>query len=199
MPSLRSLRRALPRRRKPAPVLEIVPAGTVEDGLLRTLGVDVQARTELQWHVGPAIPLADEWRDPATGLYRSVHLMHALIASTAATKRGSPRRWRLAIADAGFCAAAVGPIFGEAEVRGCCAVVGLAPLRRGSGADGGVLRDRLLTEALHELGHLAGAEHCGRASCVMYPSLHIADTDRKGATFCAACAPNLERFGGKKN
>lgn len=188
----------MPRRRTPPPVLEVVPAGPVEDGLLRMLGADVQAALGLQWWMGDPVPLHDEWIDAESGLYRSVHLMHALIASDEGAGDGPAPRWRLAIADAGFCAAEVGPIFGEAEVEGCCAVVGLAPLRAGSGADGEVLRGRLLTEALHELGHLAGMEHCGRASCVMYPSLHIADSDRKGPSFCARCAVPLKSLGIRK-
>jgi archaemetzincin len=186
------------RRRKPPPVLELIPAGPVDDGLLRTLGADVQAALGLQWRMGDEVPLLDEWMDARTGLYRSVFLMHALMESGDTAGGKPPSRWRLAIADAGFCAAEVGPIFGEAEVQGCCAVVGLAPLRAGSGADAEVLRDRLLTEALHELGHLAGAEHCGRASCVMYPSRHIADSDRKGPSFCAGCAVPLKRLGIRK-
>jgi archaemetzincin len=185
------------RRRTPPPALHLVPAGTVEHGLLRTLGADLQAHLGLQWRIGERVDLADGWMDPETGLYRSVFLMHALIED-AAEGEGGPC-WRLAIADAGFCAAGTGPVFGEAEVDGCCAVVGLAPLRRGSGADGDVLRGRLLTEALHELGHLAGAEHCRRASCVMYPSLHIADTDRKGPGFCADHAQVLKRLGIRKS
>lgn len=186
------------RRRTPPPVLDLVSAGALDDGLLRTLGADLGAHLGLQWRVGEPVELRDEWRDGETGLYRSVFLMHALIASADAADRRRAPRWTLAIADAGFCAAEVGPVFGEAEADGCCAVVGLAPLRRGSGADADVLRGRLLTEALHELGHLAGAEHCGRASCVMYPSLHIADTDRKGPGFCADHARALKRLGIRK-
>ncbi len=198
MLNLGPLRRAFPRRRKPPPVLEIVPAGAVDGALLRTLGADLQAALGLQWHVAPAVPLHDAWMDPATRLYRSVHLMHALIDRRGRIRRRDARRWTLAIADAGFCAEGVGPVYGEAALEGCCCVVGLAPLRGGSGADPDVLRARLLTEALHELGHLAGAEHCRRASCVMYPSLHIADTDLKGATFCAGCTQALERLGIRK-
>jgi archaemetzincin len=186
------------RRRKPPLVVEIVPAGEVDDGLLRTLGADLQAAAGLQWMLGDPHPLDDGWVDPETGLYRSVYLMHELIASARAGARAEGRRWRLAIADAGFCAAGVGPVYGEAAMGGTCAVVGLAPLRRGSGADGDVLRARLLTEALHELGHLAGMEHCRRASCVMYASLHIADTDQKGACFCADCAAVIKRLGLRK-
>ncbi|HEX6039805.1 hypothetical protein [Longimicrobium sp.] len=186
------------RRRTPPPVLEIVPAGEVDDALLHTLGDDVRAALGLQWRMGERTPLRDEWMDPRTGLYRSVHLMHALIGSAGAEKRGQAPRWRLAIADAGFCAAEAGPIFGEAEVEGCCAAVGVAPLRAGSGADADVLRARVLTVALHELGHLAGAAHCGRASCVMYPSRHIADTDHRGARFCPVCVDALKTLGIRK-
>jgi archaemetzincin len=183
--------------RKPPPVLEIVPAGQVEGGLLHALGADLEA-LGMQWRPGEPLPLCDAWMDPETGLYRSVFLMHALIARRDGAGKREAARWTLAIADAGFCAAEVGPVFGEAEMEGCCCVIGIAPLRRGSGADADVLRARLLTEALHELGHLAGAEHCRRASCVMYPSLRIADTDLKGATFCASCAPALKRLGIRK-
>ncbi|HST59088.1 MAG TPA: matrixin family metalloprotease, partial [Longimicrobium sp.] len=196
--NLGPLRRALPRRRKPPPLLEIVPAGAVDGALLRTLGADLEAALGLQWHVAPAVPLDEAWRDPATGLYRSIYLMHALIDRRGPVRRRDVPRWTLAIADAGLCAAGVGRVFGEAELNGCCCVVGLAPLRSGSGADSDVLRARLLTEALHELGHLAGMEHCRRTSCVMYPSLHIADTDLKGAAFCAVCTPALKRLGIRK-
>jgi archaemetzincin len=189
----------MPRRRRTPPILELIPAGEVDGGLLRTLGADLEAALGLQWRMADPVPLRGEWMDAETGLYRSVFLMHALMASDGAGERGGAPRWRLAIADAGFCAAEVGPVFGEAEVRGCRAVVGLAPLRAGSGADASILRGRLLTEALHELGHLAGAEHCGRASCVMYPSLHIADSDHKGASFCADCREALKRLGIRKS
>ena len=180
------------RRSKRPPVVELIPCGDVDPALMQALGEDLSGRMGVQWRMGDPMPLRDEWRDAETGLYRSVHLMHALIDSAGAGDGRRGRRWRLAISDAGFCAAGVGPVFGEAEVAGCCAVVGLAPLRRGSGADPEVLRARLLTEALHELGHVAGAEHCRRASCVMYASLDIADTDRKGASFCPDCAPALK-------
>jgi archaemetzincin len=185
------------RRRTTPPVLELVAAGRVDDALLPMLGAELQARTGLQWRVGEAVPLRDEWRDPRTGLVRSIHLMHALMDAAEEDEDG--RRWTLAIAEEGFCAEGVGPILGEAAVDGCCATIGVAPLRRGSGADADVFRARMVTEALHELGHLAGAEHCGRASCVMYPSLDIADTDLKGDRFCVTCASVLEKRGIRKS
>lgn len=163
-------------------------------GLLRNLADDLRARAGMQCVFGRAMALADPWHDVESHLYRSGDIMQALIASHDA----GARSWKLAIADAGLCAEGVGPVFGEAAMGGCCAVIGLLPLRHGSGADADVLRGRLLTEALHERAHLDGADHCGRASCVMYPSLHIADTDRKAAGFCDDCRRALKWRGLRK-
>ena len=189
----------MPRRRRNVPSeIELVAAGEVAPALIHALGADLERSAGMQWRLGEPMPLREEWRDAESGLYRSVHLMHALIARRGAEDGDGAPRWTLAIADAGFCAAEVGPVFGEAEMEGCCAAVGLQPLRRGSGADAEVLRGRLLSVALHELGHLGGADHCRRASCVMYPSAHIADTDRKGTRFCQECAQALKRLGIRK-
>jgi archaemetzincin len=192
---LQRLRRALPRRRHGLRPVELVPAGAVDAALLRALGEDLSEALGVQWCVGDALPLREEWRETEDGLYRSIHLIHALMDHAEEEDTRRTRRWRLAIADAGLCAEGIGPVFGEAAMEGCCAVIGLAPLRAGSGADAGVLRDRMLTEAVHELGHLAGVRHCGRASCVMYPSRHIADTDTKERTFCTECRRSLKLRG----
>ncbi|MBW3569732.1 MAG: hypothetical protein KY467_01385 [Gemmatimonadetes bacterium] len=170
----------------------------MDRALLDALGRDLQGELGVQWWVGDALPLRDEWRETESGLYRSIHLIHALMERAQGGEGNARRTWRLAIADAGLCAEGVGEVFGEAAMEGCCAVVGIQPLRGGSGADGQVLRARLLTQAVHELGHLAGAGHCRRASCVMYPSRHIADSDHKGHTFCAECRDALKLRGVQK-
>ena len=57
-----------------------------------------------------------------------------------------------------------------------------------------VFRRRVLVEAVHELGHALGLEHCDYPACVMYFSNWIGDTDRKGPGFCFQCARRLERL-----
>jgi archaemetzincin len=193
--SIKLRRRIVPRRRRKLRPIELIAAGGVDRALLDELGEALRAELGMQWSIGDALSLREEWRETESGLYRSIHLMHALMDRVEGGEETPRRTWRLAIADAGLCAEGVGEVLGEAAVEGCCAVVGLAPLRAGSGADGQVLRSRLLTEAVHEIGHLAGAAHCRRASCVMYPSLHIADSDRKGHTFCAECRRTLNLRG----
>jgi archaemetzincin len=47
---------------------------------------------------------------------------------------------------------------------------------------------RVLTEAVHELGHTYGCMHCSNPKCVMFFSNSLQDTDRKGPDFCSQCA-----------
>jgi archaemetzincin len=73
---------------------------------------------------------------------------------------------------------------GMAELGGKVAVVSLARLQSG---DRTKLVFRTVKEAVHELGHVIGLEHCPNSGCVMYQSRSIADSDVKAAAFCAKC------------
>lgn len=76
-------------------------------------------------------------------------------------------------------------VFGVAEPGGKAAVISLYRLRLG--ADEAVFRERVVKEAVHELGHTFGLSHCPDPGCVMRFSNSLEDTDRKGKLFCARC------------
>ncbi|MGA7159778.1 MAG: archaemetzincin family Zn-dependent metalloprotease [Bacteroidota bacterium] len=81
-------------------------------------------------------------------------------------------------------------VFGEAQLDGPVAVVsahrlddtlyGLPPNRT-------LTIERLLKEAVHELGHTFGLVHCHDYRCVMHSSTTVEEIDIKSKTFCASC------------
>jgi archaemetzincin len=81
-------------------------------------------------------------------------------------------------------------VFGEAQLDGNCAVVSTARLHEefyGLPARADLLRERLVKEASHELGHTFGLRHCADWRCVMASSHGVERLDVKEAGFCQAC------------
>lgn len=81
-------------------------------------------------------------------------------------------------------------IFGQAQMEGKTALISLARLREefwGRKSNEKLLQERALKEAVHELGHTLGLEHCPNPECVMHFSNSLTDTDIKGSWFCPEC------------
>jgi archaemetzincin len=85
-------------------------------------------------------------------------------------------------------------VFGEAQLSDSGAVVSAHRLRQefyGMPTNPELLHERLLKEALHELGHTYGLRHCPDYNCVMSSSNGVERIDLKSAEFCSACAHAL--------
>jgi archaemetzincin len=81
-------------------------------------------------------------------------------------------------------------VFGEAQLQGRCALVSLHRLREefyGLPPNNHLLQERLVKEAVHELGHNFGLRHCDDWECVMASTHAVERLDVKSAGFCADC------------
>ncbi len=81
-------------------------------------------------------------------------------------------------------------VFGEAQLNGRCAVVSSFRLDNksyGLPENPQLLRERLLKEAIHELGHTFGLTHCQNQECVMRSSTYMEEIDFKSSQFCKRC------------
>ncbi len=56
-----------------------------------------------------------------------------------------------------------------------------------------VTTERLIKEAIHELGHTFGLIHCLQPQCVMNASTYVENIDQKPAELCPLCQKNIER------
>ena len=89
-------------------------------------------------------------------------------------------------------------VFGEAQLEGRCALVSLCRLREefyGLPPRDDLLKERLLKEAVHELGHTFGLRHCDDWNCVMASTHAVERLDVKSAAFCPGCRRALARRG----
>jgi len=150
-----------------------VPASLVER--LRPV---LEARFEAQVVSAGAVSLPAGAFAPSRAQHRAARLLDEL------ARRRRPEWERLlGIADVDLFAPGLNFVFGEADGDRQVAVFSIARLR-GEG-DAAVLERRALVEAVHELGHTYGLEHCPDRHCVMWFSNTLAETDRKGDQFCA--------------
>ena len=123
---------------------------------------------------------------------RRQYLANALISALPAS---APGEKTLGITDADLYAQDLNFVFGQAHFPGDRAVMSIARLREefwSNEPNRDLLIDRAVKEAVHELGHTLGLQHCDNPKCVMHFSNGLAHTDRKGRGFCDDCRARLE-------
>ena len=85
-------------------------------------------------------------------------------------------------------------VFGQAEIEGKVSAIYLPRLRQefyGLKPDESLFHQRIIKEAVHELGHAFGLKHCNNQMCVMHFSNSLSDTDIKQNSFCDICRTKI--------
>ncbi len=166
-------------------LIQLLPIGNVEADVLAAL----RSALSNEWHIPCEILPAR--LDPEFAFHPERQQYHSTeILSRMRNFRG-PDSWRLlAVTSVDLYIPILTFVFGEAQLGNACAVVSLHRLRQefyGLPADPALLQQRLLKEAMHELGHTLELSHCDDYRCVMAPSHAVEWIDLKESAFCASC------------
>jgi archaemetzincin len=165
--------------------LQLLPVGPVDEGLLRHLKAAIPRCFPVACTVLPAI------LDPAStfhGERQQYHSSEILRLMQGFVRPDCGRLLGVTAFD--LYIPILTFVFGEAQMGGPCAVVSAHRLRQefyGLPTDPELLQQRLLKEAVHELGHTLELTHCEDYQCVMAPSHAVEWIDLKESTLCAAC------------
>jgi archaemetzincin len=165
--------------------LELLPIGNVEDGLLKDLCPAVEESLAVPCKVLP-VRLDPEFA--FHGERQQYHSSEILQRMQSIVVAGS---WRvLGIAAVDLYIPILTFVFGEAQMGGPCAVLSTHRLRQefyGLPADPELFRQRIIKEAVHEVGHTLNLTHCDDYRCVMTSSHAVEWIDLKESTLCTNC------------
>jgi len=171
-------------------LLHLLPVGTIDISLLQHLRSAIPQRLPIACEILPYELDPTPSYHPERQQYHSSEILHRMQPLV------RPQDWRfLAIADVDLYVPILKYVFGEAQIGGPCAVVSVHRLRQGFyglDEDDKLLRQRLLKESVHEVGHTLDLRHCQDYSCVMASSHSVEWIDLRESTLCDSCRAQVE-------
>ena len=176
--------------------IDIVPIGEVEETLLLFLKQSLFQTFNIQTRIRNCRFDLSLVYDPVRNQYNSTGLLLELINNT------HPETLKiLGVTELDLFIPIFTFLFGEAQLNGIAALVSNHRLHNqfyGISEDRELLKNRLLKEGIHELGHTFGLIHCFTLRCVMNTSTYVEQIDQKLDSFCRSCEQEvLNGFNGK--
>jgi archaemetzincin len=169
--------------------LQLLSIGDLDGVVLEGLAV------ELANHFAMPCEVLQHSIDPDFALHGERRQHHSSQLLTKIHEFVKPDCWRLlGVTGADLYIPILTFVFGEAQMGGPTAVVSYYRLRQefyGLPPDPDLLRQRLLKEAVHELGHTLELTHCDDYRCAMSASHSVELIDLKENAFCGTCADRV--------
>jgi archaemetzincin len=174
-------------------VIMLVPIGMDEKDFLIVLEGELERVFDFQVRIVNRLEIPANSYNPRRNQYQ------AALFLTALRRYLNPQinEKVLGITDKDLYVEGLNFVFGQAEFPGSYAVISFARLHQSFydfPEDRILFFKRVVKEAVHELGHTFGLEHCPNSDCVMFFSNSLHDTDRKNDEFCKPCKTRLEQF-----
>jgi archaemetzincin len=170
-------------------IISLMPIGQVDHALLEPLAEALTRRLNVACSIQPEGLEAEFAFNPMRRQYHSTEILKKIL------QKPQGETWKvLGVTEMDLYIPVLTFVFGEAQLADGGAVVSAHRLRQefyGMPTDPELLHERLLKEALHELGHTYGLRHCPDYTCVMSASNGVERIDLKRADFCPACAQLL--------
>jgi archaemetzincin len=97
----------------------------------------------------------------------------------------------LAVADVDMYSPGYDFVYGEADIKAGIATLTINRLvseKQGFQTAPGLLEQRVIREATHEVGHLFGLGHCNNSTCVMRTCTCLEEVDAANGGLCKDCA-----------
>lgn len=158
--------------------------------LVEPLARELEERFHLTTEVRPPSFDPELAFDSSRGQYHSRILLGQLLRESSA----EPPARVLGVANVDLFIPVLTFVFGEAQLGDRAAVVSAHRLDNrlyGLPTNPHLLYERLIKEAVHELGHTYGLLHCHDSRCVMASSTYVEEIDLKGDRFCDRCLAAL--------
>jgi archaemetzincin len=167
-------------------IISLLPIGRVDHTLLDPLAEGLTRRLRVACSIQPDHLEPEFAFNPLRRQYHSTEILKKILQKPASDA------WKvLGVTEIDLYIPVLTFVFGEAQLADGGAVVSTHRLHQefyGLPTDPELLRQRLLKESLHELGHTYGLRHCHDYNCVMSASNGVERIDLKQAEFCAGCA-----------
>ncbi|HET8824538.1 MAG TPA: archaemetzincin family Zn-dependent metalloprotease [Terriglobales bacterium] len=170
--------------------LRLLPVGGVPDGLLSFLQSALRQSLHVPCEIVPTV------LDPSATFHAERRQYHSSQILAGMQKFAQGESWRvLGVTDVDLYIPILTFVFGEAQTDGQCALVSTRRLQQefyGLAPDPVILQQRVLKEAIHEIGHTCDLTHCDNYQCAMAASYAVEWIDIKDAALCKECREKIE-------